>query len=291
MNLGPAVEIQGVRFFDHVPACISHFENGHWTKKALSLIQSLGTHLVYALYKTSLILRRIDMKMDPFTHTNDRLLFKKRLVVCVHGLNNNPSQFKKILDEMQKEDLSETDILIPRVLQRGNATLDEMVQPIFEEIERWARTPGEKELVLIGISNGGRISRAIEAEIAKSEENENIKKLRFISIVGACRGSSLVDLANKLGLSWLMSKNISTEMPTASERNRRLNQEWMEGLSKGPIREYTFFASPHDWQVTNYDSSLMEVYGQQARYAIVSGHGHNSIVDAVAKSVAKIILA
>ena len=215
---------------------------------------------------------------------------KKDLLSAYFGLNNNPTQFKKIVDEMQKKELSETDIFIPRVLQKGNAKLDEMVKPIFEEIAKWAKTSGEKELVLVGISNGGRISRAIEAELAKSESNANIKKLRFVSIVGACKGSSLVNLANKVGLSWLMSKNISEEMPTDSIRNQRLNQDWVDGLSNGPTREYTFIASPHDWQVTNYDSSLMAADKQNARYAIVPGHGHNSIVNAVAKTVAEIIL-
>jgi len=290
MNLQPIAEIQGVKFFDNALSCISHFEKTHWTKKALSLIQSFGTLLVFALNKVSLVLHQVDAGMDSLTNTNTRVLSKKRLVVCVHGLNSNPSQFKKIFDEMQKEELSETDIFIPRVLQKGNAKLDEMVQPIFEEIEKWAKTSGEKELVLVGISNGGRISRAIEAKIAQSKSNANIKKLKFVSIVGACKGSSLANLAKKVGLSWLMSKNIAEEMPTDSERNRRLNQDWLDELPYGPTREYTFFASPHDWQVPNYDSTLMEASGQNARYAIVPGHGHNSIVNAVAKSVAEIIL-
>ncbi|HEV3251910.1 MAG TPA: hypothetical protein VGZ71_13205 [Puia sp.] len=280
--------ISGVKFFDSAPACISHFEKTHWTKKALRIIQSYGTLLLYAFYLISLVLRGVDALMDPLTKANG--LSKKRLVVCVHGLNSYPFQFKKIVDEMKKKDLSETEIFIPRVLQKGNAKLDEMVKPIFDEIAKWAKISGEKELVLVGISNGGRISRAIEVEIVKSEMT-NIKKLHFVSIGGACKGSSLANLANKVGLSWLMSKNISEEMPTDSERNQRLNREWIEGLSKGPTRKYTFIASPHDWQVTNYDSSLMDTPGQCARYAIVPGHGHNSIVNAVAKSVAEIIVA
>lgn len=288
MSFQPVSTIQGVKFFDNAPSCISHFEKIHWTKKAISLIKSFGTFLAYTLNRISLVVRRIDNQMDPLTKATG--LSKKRLVVCVHGLNNNPTQFKKIIDEMQKNDLSETDIFIPRVLQKGNAKLDEMVKPIFQEIAKWAKTSDEKELVLVGISNGGRISRAIEAEIAKSEFNTTIKKLRFISIVGACKGSSLVNLANKLGLSWLMSTNISREMPTDSARNQQLNKDWLAGLSSGPVREYTFIASPHDWQVTNYDSSLMDVNGQSSRYAIIPGHGHNSIVNAVAKSVAQIIL-
>ncbi len=290
MSFHPISEIQGIKFYDNPQSCISHFEKTHWTKKIISLIQSFGTLLFFALNKISLFLYRIDAQMDPLTNTSSRVLSKKRLIVCVHGLNDNPSQFKKIVDEMQKRELTETDIYIPRVLQKGNAKLDEMIKPVFEEIEKWAKTSGEKELVLVGISNGGRISRAIEAEIAKSESNANIKKLRFVSIVGACKGSSLVNLANKIGLSWLISKNISKEMPIDSKRNQRLNKDWMEGLSKGPTREYTFIASPHDWQVTNYDSSLMEANGQKALYAIVPSHGHNSIVNAVAKTVAEIIL-
>lgn len=288
MSLQPISEIQGVKFFDHASSCVAHFEKTHWSKKAISLIQSFGTLLFYALNKISLALRRMDAQMEPFTNSDNKGFFNKKLIVCIHGLNSNPSQFKEIIDEMQKKELSETDIFIPRVLQKGNAKLDEMVKPIFEEIVKWSKTCGEKELVLVGVSNGGRISRAIEAELSKSPIN--IQKLRFVSIVGACRGSSLVNLANKIGLSCLISKNISEEMPKDSLRNQRLDQEWTNGLSKGPTREYTFIASPHDWQVTNYDSSLMEVRGQRARYAIVPGHGHNSIVNAVAKSVAEIAL-
>lgn len=290
MGLQPVSEVQGIKFFDNAPACISDFEKIHWTKKAISLIQSFGTLFVYGLNKIGLALNRVDVEMDSLTNANTKGLSKKRLVVCIHGLNNNPTQFKKIIDELQKKELSETDIFVPHVLQKGNAKLDEMISPVFEEIAKWAQTSGEKELVLIGISNGGRIARAIEAEIAKSQSGENIKKLRFVSIVGACKGSSLVNLANKVGLSWLMSKNISEEMPTTSKRNQQLNEDWMNGLSSGPTREYTFIASPHDWQVTNYDSSLMEVGDKTARYAIVLNHGHNSIVNAVAKSVAEIIL-
>ena len=291
MNFESSSEIQGIKFFATPTHCISHFEKIHWAKKAISLIQSFGNLFVYALNKISLVLHRVEAQMEPFTQSQTPGFSKKRLVVCIHGLNNNPSQFKKIIDKMQKKELSEIDIFIPRVMQKGNAKLDEMVKPILEEITKWSQTQEEKELVLVGISNGGRISRAIETELAKLEHINNIKKLRLVSIVGACKGSSLVNLAHRLHLSWLMSKNISEEMSTNSTRNERLNKEWMDGLSKGPTRDYTFIASPHDWQVTNYDSSLMEVNVQaaKARYAIIPSHGHNSIVNAVAHMVTEII--
>lgn len=285
------MDIHGIKFFDNVSFCISYFEKAPWTKKAISLIQSFGTLFFYAVNQVSLFLDRIEKQMGLLTIPKN--FSKKRLTVCIHGLNNNPSQFKKIVDEMQKRDLSEMDIFIPRVLQKGNAKLDEMVKPIFEEIAKWAQTPGNKELILVGISNGGRISRAIEAELTKSESCKNIKKLRVISVVGANQGSSLVNLAKKLGLAWLMSKNIAEEMSTDSKRITQLNKDWSDGLENSPelIRDYTFIASPHDWQVPNYNSTLPEVYNQKVKYALIPGHGHNSIVNAIAKVVSEIVLA
>jgi triacylglycerol esterase/lipase EstA (alpha/beta hydrolase family) len=201
-------QIHGLKVFDNPTSCIADFENMHWTKKAVSFIQSFGTFFMYGFTKVGLLLNSVDAEMDPLTRLSLEDGSKKRLIVCIHGLNNNPTQFKSIVAELQKKDLSGACIFIPRILQKGNAKLDEMVQPIFEEIKEWAENSGDKELVLVGISNGGRIARAIEAEIAKSENSANIKKMHFVSIVGACKGSSLVNLVNKLGLSWLLSKNI-----------------------------------------------------------------------------------
>lgn len=282
-------ESHAIEFFNTPDACIANFEEKHWTTRVVSLVQSFGTLLSYLANKISLIWNRVDEQMDPYTTVNDNA--KKRLVVCIHGLNDNPSQFKSLLTEMQGKDLSGTAIYTPRVYQKGNATLDEMTAPIVAEIVKWAETSPGKELVLVGVSNGGRIARAVETQMSVSPNKTNIEKLRFISIVGACKGSYLADLANQLGLWWLMSPNISKEMPTESARNKQLDEDWMQAVSAvGPKREYTFFAAPHDWQVPNYNSSLMEVPCKAARYAIVTGHGHNSIVDAVAKSVAEIAL-
>ncbi|MBU0769274.1 MAG: hypothetical protein KJ687_09290 [Proteobacteria bacterium] len=284
-------EVNGIKFFDKSASCINHFEKKHWLEKALSVIKSFGTLLFYTLTKLSLCLRRVEKRMEPLINVNKRDMSKKRLVVCIHGLNNNPSQFEKIVDEMNEKGHSDTDVFIPRVLQKGNAKLDEMVRPILNVIDLWCATSGEKELVLVGISNGGRIARAIDSRISTLENGSNIKKLRFISIVGACKGSALVNLARKVGLSWMMSKNISEEMLTDSSSNALLNKQWsLELLNKSMTREYTFIASPHDWQVPNYSSSLMEVQDCKACYAIIPGHGHNSIVNAAAKTVAEVIL-
>lgn len=297
----PFTQIHGVKFFNNPSACISHFERFPWMSRIISLFNSFKTLFIYCCRnKLDLILSRMvtENQIQLLTGSESQPLSKRRLVVCIHGLNNNPAQFNKIIGEMRKKDLSDTDIFAPHVVEKGNAKLDEMVKPIFEKIVEWSTTPSDnKELVLIGISNGGRIARAVETALAlESTSNINsIKKVHFISIVGACKGSSLVNFVHRIGLSglsglsWFISRNIAEEMATDSLRNQRLDREWTDGLSNQWTRQYTFFASPHDWQVTNYTSSLMDVDSQNVRYAIVPGHGHNSIVHAVAPVVAEIV--
>jgi hypothetical protein len=283
------LEVRGIKFFNNASTCISHFEKSHWLDRVISLITSYVTLFNYVLEKIALVWNRVENQMNSLSEISSENQSKKKLIICIHGLNNNPSQFKKIYEELKQKDLTDTAIYIPKVLEKGNAKLDKMAQAIFTEIQKWANQSGDKELVLVGVSNGGRISRQIETLIAKAENQMNVKKLNFISIVGACKGSALVNLANRLGLSFLMSKNISEEMPTQSERNLRLDQDWKNGLNSKIERSYTFIASPHDWQVTNYDSSLMEVQNSsKANYAIIPGHGHNSIVNAIAGVVAEI---
>lgn len=284
--------IQGIQFFDQASSCISHFEKAHWTQKALSLIKSFGALFLYFLTVSPCFRKKAKSPIVLGTQPVAGHFSKQRLIVCLHGLNNHPGQFQEIIQEIQKRNPHETDIYIPHIYQQGNAKLDDLVKPIFEEISKWAQNEGEKELVLIGISNGGRISRAIEAELIKSNNHDNIKKFKLVSIVGACKGSSLANLANRLNLSLILSKPILEEMPTNSNRNAQLNQDLANAWANLPEmrRDYTFIASPHDWQVPNYNSTLMEIPNQQARYAIITGHGHNSIVDVSAKAVAEIVL-
>lgn len=282
---------QGIHFFDTPLSCIGHFTQAHWKEKAHSCITSYATLASFAKQKISAMLQNGESEMSLVVASEGQDFAKKRLVVCIHGLNNNPSQFNTIISQLQKKDLSETDIYVPAVLARGNAELDDMAKPIFDKIARWAKLIGAKELILVGISNGARIARALEVALLQSENRGNIQKMRVISIVGAGRGSTLANLANQMGLSCVMSEPISREMPTDSERSVKLHQEWTAALNHAPEleRDYTFIASPHDWQVPNFSATLSEVAQHKARYALVPGHGHNSIVDAVASAVAEII--
>lgn len=280
------VILDNIPFYPNRLRCIAEYEENSWTAEAISHIKSWGTLCQYGWNR----LFRSAMKKEhtDFSNVDTRV---QKLVVCIHGLNNSPAQFNSLVNNLgHQENMA---IYTPEVLKKGNEKLDAMVQPILQNIKTWAADGDEeKELYLVGISNGGRIERAIDAELAKAG-GKKIKKIHFISIVGACKGSSLANLANTLHLGWLfLSKNIGAEMPINSTRFKKLNKEWEYSVNQdfSKERDYTFIAAPHDWQVPDFESTLMKVnHSRKARYAIVKDHGHNSVVDRVSKAVAQII--
>lgn len=269
-----------INFYNNRTLCISQYEQTPSIEKAVSLIKSYGNWIKYAMFCFYLMLYRVKMKKSYTEPDSSTLAKAHKLVVCIHGLYSYPSQFSPLVKELEIDGLTGTALYIPEVINWGHAPLDKAVKPIFETIKAW----GGKELVMVCISNGARIGRAIEVEIAKSGLT-HIQKIRFISIAGACKGSSS---ANMLPFPSIIAK----ELPLRSERSNRLNVEWEQHVNSDTRidREYTFFASPHDWSVPDFESTLMEVNSmRKSRYAIVSCHGHNSLSYAVSKTVAKII--
>jgi len=134
----------------------------------------------------------------------------------------------------------------------------------------------------------------LEAQLIKLGHCENIQKLRTISIVGATYGSDTVNLAKKLGLSFVLPKPISEEMPTDSPRNVQLKKDWEDAIAKSRHieRDCAFIASPHDHLVPNTSSTLATVVaGVKARYAIAMGESHTGVVfsSVVSRAVAQIV--
>ncbi len=284
--------IKGIQFFDSRKACLKNWQEKPWHEKVLSCIRSYGTWLSFTFDRLSLKLRNVEAKTSPHISPT-REFSKNKLVICIHGLNGSPNQFNQVLNNLN--DTTAFDLYCPKVINEGNIGLDDAVKPIFEKISKWAAKEGDKELVLVGISNGSRIARAIETELIKEKKYGQIKKIRFVSIVGANKGSSLATLGKKLNLLWVMSKPIAKEMPLGSERNQRLTREWADGVfeNHNVAREYTFIASPHDWLVPNKSSSLY--YGAEmlefpVRYTLIPGHGHCSLVKEASQAIAEIIV-
>ncbi len=228
--------------------------------------------------------------------TDERKEFSRpRLIVCLHGVNAAPSQFKEVVDQLRnRPNQAESDLFVPYVLEKGNAPLDALADQTLRVIRAWAERRPRGELVLIGTSNGARIAQAVDARL---DGALNLRKITVLSIAGACRGSSTANLAKKvskfLPVFLFASQNILEEMPIGSARNQRLEREWQEKLRERPPveREYTFIASSNDCTVPDRSSTLMKVPdGIRAQYGIACGEGHSSIVAATAQLISEIAI-
>lgn len=286
-------DVQGIKFYNNRDRCLSNYNKTSCATYAWQVIQELGNTLTYFGIKLK---QRCEQSRAVLDHTTapEGGFTKQKLVICLHGRDSHPLQFARIASEMMKMGALDMDLYIPHILEKGKAAkLNDMVEPIFMEIQRWAKIHHDKELelTLIGISNGGRIARAIDAKLGA--EFKNIRRLRFVSIVGACKGTMMANIALTLSLGSFVGKDIREELPVGSKRNLELDEKWTESLAATPSRkrDYVCIASANDWYVPNFSSTLLEIPDKKAnvQYAIVPGHGHTSIVYASAKAVASVI--
>lgn len=230
--------------------------------------------------------------IEPLTSLDITESAKNKLVVLIAGLNSSPYTFKELVNESRKKDLKGLHIYIPKVLNQGNASLDEATMPIFEKIKSWAQLGGQ-DLTIVGESNGARIAFAIDAEISKPENRGKLESLKIVSIGGAVKGSKVANIANSLYLSCLINDNIRNEMPTDSYRTKKLYEDWHNAVStySGIKRQYTLIAASDDWLVPDFESTLLSVPKGMGRYAIILNHGHVSLTEASASIVSEIIFA
>lgn len=284
-------QIQGVTFFNDRNTCIANYNKTSGITYAAQIIKNLGNTFIYA---GSLIWQHYTEKsvVTDFTTVPAGGFSKQKLAIFLHGRSSHPGQFDGIVKELLGKPSSDMHIYVPNILKKGKAKLDDMVAPILVEIERWVKNNHDKplELNVIGISNGGRIARALDAKLGNIK---NITKFRLVSIAGACKGSMMANIANTIGLGSVVGEDIRVEMPVNSARNKKLDADWKASIEASPERQrhYVCLAAGLDFHVPNFSSTLLEVPNSKAtvQYGILTDHGHNSIVSASAKAVASIV--
>lgn len=89
------------------------------------------------------------------------------LAVFIHGMNHSPGQFHEYCEEIRKVNKQVT-ILAPRVKNRGQCAVEEAAQEIFAQISQWRKNNQKKPIVLVGISNGGRLAALLGDKLVDS---------------------------------------------------------------------------------------------------------------------------
>jgi hypothetical protein len=290
-NIKSLIVYECYRFFLNPEICIDAYQKKSFYKKFFS---SMNSYLGFISFVFRFLFKKKKEKasrIDKYIFVPELSFRKKTLIVFLSGLGCSPYMFDDFIIPLEEQDLEGATIFIPSILNRGHEYLDNIIEPILEKIYSWANFEGNKRLILVGVSNGARIAKAIEVALAEQNKWCNIKELLFISVVGAFRGSYAVNLISKFGLSFLFNKAIKEEMPMNCKKMINLEKKWLEAINKSSHihRQYFFLAAPHDWLVPNYDSTLPKIPLDNAHYLLLKNCGHFNIINKSVKIVWDII--
>lgn len=219
------------------------------------------------------------------------------LVVMIPGINTNPKAWFAQMSELSST--PEIDTYAPDVSHRGFCSLKTAARPILAGIREYTLLNPRKPICLLGISNGTRIATWIETRLRATDPRTPV----FVSsIAGVHRGSSRFNLLERLHLSQFVQaalrcnlskqlneqlrkiSNVVRELRYDSDRSQELLERVREPLNgRCAPRSYEFYATTED-PLVDLDSSLPPLgQNNDARYYLLHGEGHCSIITKVAK--------
>ncbi len=202
------------------------------------------------------------------------------LFVFLHGFNGHPSTWMSHLGYLQSR-APRTDVLVPHIPKAGDCPLECAAQPLLKPILDYIQKNPTKPLCLVGFSNGSRIATWLEVKLRTLAPGIPI---RVSTIAGVHLGTPLIGLLEKAGLAkWFCSNIVREELRHLSHKTMELWAKVREPLPLGTRRFYDFWASSEDTFVGADLSSALPLSGSSnARFHLVHGYGHTSLVPAVA---------
>lgn len=202
----------------------------------------------------------------------------KSLCVLVHGLRSHPCIWRPQLELLKRH--PEIDLFVPFVPKKGNCSLEEAAVPILPTILDYAEQHPGKPICLMGVSNGSRIVTWLETQLREKAPRSAV---RVSTIAGIHFGSPVVNWLEKYKLAFLILKPvIRKELAFGSQKAKDLMEKVTKPLPPNTApRSWDFSATTEDLQVPHLGTSLPNLPG--ATRHIRHGHGHSSIVEAMAE--------
>ncbi len=241
---------------------------------AISLFRELHfvSSIPYLEYLSAFLLNHPIKKVD-WSHKSDTLF------VLVHGLRGHPSVWEAHVNLIKTH--PKFDVFAPFVPFQGNCSLEEAATPILPNILAYTKTHPGNPICLLGVSNGSRIVTWLETELREKAPTTAVK---VSTIAGVHFGSSVITLLEQFGFGRLLfHPAILQELAYGSRKAKELMEKVQKPLPPEVAdRDYEFYAATADMHVPNIDSSL-PILNRGEHFHLIHGHGHNSIVAAIAK--------
>lgn len=195
----------------------------------------------------------------------------------LHGLDGHPVHFRTHAQRLAAVDGLEC--WIPTVYQHGNCSLEEATAPLWARLQAFvARHGRDVPIVLVGVSNGGRIAANLEVHMRRHCANPVLLSTVATPYNGTKMLSWFGKAAKALGV-W--GRTIVNELSHKSPTCFDLVKE-MRVVPTAADREYVFYAARHDWMVVPADSAH-PVLGRDEEHVWLERDGHLSSIYTVSE--------
>lgn len=217
-----------------------------------------------------------------------------------HGLNQHPSQVDAFRDQMD-QGLKDKNVTYyqPFIKNKGNCSLDEAANEIYDNISTWAEKNPGKPIILSGASNGARISAFVASRLKVDKKISN--PVLVNAVVGPFGGTTMMnhpswsERAKKYWNLFIQSpfagrhcKEVIEELSSESDLSKEIMVK-IKTAAKDEGVKFHFFATSGDCIVTPYTSALPQEI-VNAEYHTKHYQGHCSIIKLVSSEISTISL-
>jgi hypothetical protein len=170
-------------------------------------------------------------------------------------------------------------IFQPPITKKGNCSLEEAATPIYDQIVEWSKTHPNQPIVVIGGSNGARLSGYIASMLKTKAAIEN--PIQACCIAGPFYGTKMINQPGFPG--WMggyiwrwVVKNIIycdivyEELSWKSDKAIEVIKAMQAG-GKAGVR-FKFYSSLADLQIQSLVSANPSIQGAEYYFSRVEGH-------------------
>ena len=206
------------------------------------------------------------------------------LCLCLHGLDATFRQWEKFTQQIPQQ-FPTVHYLAPTILHAGNCSLEDAAMPVVKIVKDYlTKFPGN-HLFLIGSSNGARVASFLEVHL-NPQLFQSGASLTVISIGGVHGGTKMMDIANRVCCDPCFKKHpaVRQELSFNSDSSLQLCSQLRDKQLqwKVPVT-HIFYTTTEDHLVRPLSSTLPKI--TEGIYKIISGHTHETLVDAVLPEV------
>lgn len=111
------------------------------------------------------------------------------LFVILHGINEKEMTFRIYLSHICAGIPDRVDVYAPMIKQHHNGRLFSYSSKVLEEVGRWKEEHRDGNIVLLGLSNGGRIASYIESRL----DEPRVDKIKVITVGSPLKGTDVLN--------------------------------------------------------------------------------------------------